>query len=524
MSTFGKVMLVFIVLAWAGFFVLVATVLKTHDKFRAQYENVRGQLALKAKWAKVLAGDPDAGEAIAYDPNYFSESQQVTVRTASGQNLTMSFAELEQRISQQRQGVLQATRSINKALADRGRWWPNVQPQVNAEGVATLTLPGPPNLTTPNNQNTVFVFEAVQKWDDPIVPGAPTSIDVNGRRTRFVGEFKVSGVNGNTVTLEPAMPLTDAEKALVLQSAQAGVLWNLYETMPTDSYAPLADATEADIAALIDDALETQYLQHGQQANEEIHVPEQIFVLVEFQKDFVDLSQEQKATLESNAWMFKPFAHENIDGAPLMNSQGQPVTVNVAEIVKKGTRARFNLPTANILTGMNVGGSQLATEVPPNPARPSEGKFTREFWRPLNDYPQILRRFYAHRPLILHNIAELVTDNKMMAESIKNLNTHLAARQALTADLTSAKSRLTEEKDLIVAYQEGLQGRADALAAAIADLKQRNQELVQELERLQLERKKQLEEGIASAPGDEPPAEQPAGEAEGDRTAVGRRQ
>jgi len=519
MSTFGKVLLFFIILAWAGFFVLAATVLKTQDLFRTQYETVKTELALKEQWASQLGGETDPDNFVP-DPKYFDPNKAITVRTASGQTLTITPAELRKMIDDQRDGVLQAVRAINDALADRGRWWPNVQPQVNAQGVATLTLPGPPNLTEGASQNTVFVFEAVQAFDAPVAPGTPANLtDLNGRRTRYVGEFKVQSVNGNVVTLEPAMPLTDAEKQLIVQSAQSGAPWNLYETMPTDSYAPLADATEADIAALIDASLVQMYLQHGQPANEEIHAPEQIFVLVEFQKDFADLSQEQKTTLESNAWMFKPYVHENIDGQPLVDAQGAPVTVNVAEIVAKGTRARFNLPTANTLTSMTVGGDQLATEVPPNPARPEEGKFIREYWRPLNDYWQIFRRFYAQRPIMLHRLAELNTDNKSMAESIKNLQSHLAAREQLKAALDSDSKRLTEEKDIVTAYQDGLQARTDALAAAIADLRRKNQDLVQELDRLQLERKRQLEEGIASAPEAEPAPAQPAG----DRTAGGRR-
>jgi hypothetical protein len=531
MSTFGKVLLFFIVLAWAGFFVMTATVLKTHAKFRTQYETVKAELDQKTRWVYALEGNFPQADLVNPDSKYVNRNAPITVRPPQGQPITITVDDLEKRISEQRDGVMQALRALNDALADRGRWWPNVQPQVNAQGVATVTLAAPPSLTLQNQQNTVFVFEAVQPFDAPYTPGAPATLDIAGanpaRRTRYVGEFKVTGVNGNAVTLEPAMPLTDAEKQqiqesaqFVQQNAQLGASWNLYETMPTDSYAPLDGATPDDVKALIDDSLEAMYLQHGQAPAAETP-PERIFVLVQFNKDFADLSQAQKDELKSKAWMFdEAFPIKDIDDNPRLDASGNSLTVNVAEIIKKDARARFNLPTAEKLTSMTVDGAQLAQEVQPNPNLPQEGKLTREYWRPLYDYAQIFRRFYAQRPILLHRLAELNTDNQSMQESVNSLNAYFAKREALKGLLEKERDRLTQEKDLLVAYQEALQSRADLLASSITDLRKKNQELEQEFARLQLERKRQLEEGITGAPAADETEETPV-EAGGERTARG---
>lgn len=112
-------------------------------------------------------------------------------------------------------GTIDLDVALNNAVASRGRIWENAAAVVNDDGTVTVTVAAP----TPHQINsnlTLFVFDA---------PGDPGL-------GKYLGEFKVTAVAENQVTLAPALKPTAAEQERL--TAASGRGWTLYDLMPLD--------------------------------------------------------------------------------------------------------------------------------------------------------------------------------------------------------------------------------------------------------------------------------------------------
>lgn len=118
-------------------------------------------------------------------------------------------------------GIRQLRLELNTFLMDRGRAWFNcdakvkVNPEEGSAEVAVTTDQPAPNGITDNT--VVYAFEEA---------------DVQKNKGRYLGEFKVTKVDGKQSLLAPTSRLTPRE-AERLAAAQRP--WTLYELMPRDN-------------------------------------------------------------------------------------------------------------------------------------------------------------------------------------------------------------------------------------------------------------------------------------------------
>lgn len=113
-------------------------------------------------------------------------------------------------------GIVDLQVALDRVSLSRGRVWENATAAVGADGTVQVTVaePVPHQITT---NLTLFAFDA---------PGDPG-------QGRYLGEFKVTAVAENQVTLAPALkPSPEAQEAV---AAANGRGWTLYDIMPVDT-------------------------------------------------------------------------------------------------------------------------------------------------------------------------------------------------------------------------------------------------------------------------------------------------
>lgn len=175
MSTWNKVLVGLIVVATLGYAYLAAKAFKRQEELRTSIASDRAQL------------------------EGLEQQNRVALEGEEGNP-----------------GTVDLDVALNNALASRGRIWENAAAVVNADGTVTVTVAAP----TPHQINsnlTLFVFDA---------PGDPGL-------GKYLGEFKVTAVAENLVTLAPALKPTAAEQERL--AAAGGRGWTLYDLMPLDN-------------------------------------------------------------------------------------------------------------------------------------------------------------------------------------------------------------------------------------------------------------------------------------------------
>ncbi len=134
----------------------------------------------------------------------------------------------------------------------RGRVWreavpAGVDPQT---GVARATLPNAD--TSGIDTNTiVFLFEE----------GEPNAADPTQGK-QYLGEFRVSGVDGQQLTLSPVLEMDQFETDRLADSTGP---WALYETMPVDRQEIFAGMSEEELRRLLPAATVDEYIRSGQE-------------------------------------------------------------------------------------------------------------------------------------------------------------------------------------------------------------------------------------------------------------------
>ncbi|MGY8767036.1 MAG: hypothetical protein ACKVH8_01230 [Pirellulales bacterium] len=153
--------------------------------------------------------------------------------------------------------VLQGRSDIDRMLHARGRIWRNCQHGAINNGTVGVTLslqadPTDPNAAAPvpsfdpTQQSIVYVFSEIATPQGLVIPEA------------YVGEFIVTNVNGQNVTLKPSYP----NDRLMQRIASAQNSWAVYDQMPIDNAEVFseelqgADGTRDDnqIASILDNA------------------------------------------------------------------------------------------------------------------------------------------------------------------------------------------------------------------------------------------------------------------------------
>jgi hypothetical protein len=144
-------------------------------------------------------------------------------------------------------GIRQYTTLLQDLLLDRGRVWTGTRGQLTPTGDASVAIEKPKPAGIPP-KSVLYVFE-----------GRPAI--QNGS---YLGEFKVTAATDASVTLSPAAHMTAAELQRI---SQGDTKWVLFETMPVDREWVFGGMSDADLAAVLPEAIREPFL-HGDKPKE----------------------------------------------------------------------------------------------------------------------------------------------------------------------------------------------------------------------------------------------------------------
>src|SRR3569623_1964633 len=152
-------------------------------------------------------------------------------------------------------GVRQLHVLLHDLLVGRGRVWGKARrgKVETAYGDLSVTIEAP----TPHmikDGSLLYVFEK-NELTNPDTPAGGL----------FLGEFKVAGVNNQSIALTPAQRPSPRELAKIVNSKSE---WALYEIMPADRHAAFAGMDAAELAQLIPSSTRKEYADDGQPAPE----------------------------------------------------------------------------------------------------------------------------------------------------------------------------------------------------------------------------------------------------------------
>lgn len=135
----------------------------------------------------------------------------------------------------------------------RGQVWRDVMPAgFDAETAtlrATVESPQPSGIEA---DTILFLFEQ----GEPALPDP-------SQGAQYLGEFRVTGVVQQEVTLEPMLPMDELE---IQRLASSQGPWVLHETMPVDRYSLFTDRTEEQLRAWLPEESVTEYIRQGTEA------------------------------------------------------------------------------------------------------------------------------------------------------------------------------------------------------------------------------------------------------------------
>lgn len=145
-------------------------------------------------------------------------------------------------------GIHCLERQLRETLINRGRVWDKCEPaEKRATNPAQAEVAVNTDKPVPNGITVKMVLYVFEEGDDQN-PG------------NYIGEFKVTQVAENRVSLANTMTLTDRE--LKRLNASKGP-WILYELMPADRHDVFADMTDEKKNAVLPEASRPEYLRDG---------------------------------------------------------------------------------------------------------------------------------------------------------------------------------------------------------------------------------------------------------------------
>jgi hypothetical protein len=337
---------------------------------------------------------------------------------------------------------------LDAALFGRGKAWMNCSPQFDA---ATGTV--------------LVRFDQPHHIDDKIILNAFQGLD-NPGSGRYMGEFKVSGVEGNNVMLTPTYTPGAARRAL-LQQAHAP--WSLYEVLPADKNELFAGMSEEDIREMLPKLLRQQ----PGEANDDFQARriEHEELVAEYLQDNKPIKPDDPPRWQEimGTQVVIKFVKEQTD----LNEQAKAAlrAIDFGEnLVKSGVVMKVDLQTAAELVRLG-----LAQEV------------ERRYQRNLRDYSYILREFHRRLPLLEDQIANLQKDLDYLTQANQEADKHLAEARKKEADMQQELTLVNKERQVVGGFRDTLQERLDKTNAEIARLREENQRLAAQLARRQLE-------------------------------------
>ena len=213
MSLWNKILLGLVALASLGFFYVAARTLKTQKSWREYVQVLQHKLVVQTEEnRKLLESDQEGNK-----------------------------------------GIRRLSADLQRLLINRGRIWQKCEPgKVAASGQVAVNVEqagGPGKIS---DKMVVYVFE---EGDDQ-------------QPREYLGEFKITELAENKVTLAPTLTLTGRE---IKQLSGSKGPWTLYELMPADRHLAFADLSEDERRALfpkdvVPKEIVDEYVRDGQPA------------------------------------------------------------------------------------------------------------------------------------------------------------------------------------------------------------------------------------------------------------------
>jgi hypothetical protein len=246
MSIVRYVLIGLIFLASLGFAYLAASTLKTQASWRMRVAEFENKLPGVIQENETL----EFGDAQANATPYRPEDGLLKADQSTRGKL----------------GLRQFEVALYDQLVDRGRVWDAQRGQVAAatgDVSVTIDLPNPQI----KDKTVLYAFDK-------------RGVSEGGK---YLGAFKVTGVNEQTVALAPTHTLSPNELKRVNESPAE---WVLYETMPVDRHTAFSGLTDEELTALLPEDTRSEYLRDGKAA-EPTDPPEQVVTDAEGNKKYV---------------------------------------------------------------------------------------------------------------------------------------------------------------------------------------------------------------------------------------------
>jgi hypothetical protein len=452
MSILGRVMLVLVFLCSLGMFYLAVRALKTQDVYRTEY-------------------------------NWYAQKVD---------ELTKKVIELEgkdEQLGQKVRGIVQLDRLINVVITNRGRAWFDCTLADNKNNQFVVQVDNPnPHLIS--DKNVLHVFEQAPDLN-------AKGIFVDQRVLRYIGEFRVGGVNAAQVTLipggyDPQKPVPTVVQMQVARMANAQGPLALYEQLPIDIHEVWMSAKElypdpqAFVAAFFPESMpekekiRAEFLRHGGPADAN-DPPERILVGVRFNLNYADLPADKKAELSAQG--FNEVNEITPAGDVLTDDQGNPRRIQVFNVIKKDDVAYFLLGSpdrnkpegpAGWLTRTRVGDVVVGQEV------------SRTYHRPLRDYGLFFRQVARGLPVLENRRGELILSIDSKKKEQQLIEGNQTYERGVKQELETEKTTVGKERAVVQQLQKELEVELTDAHAKIAKLDVENQKLAEEYRRLQI--------------------------------------
>lgn len=236
------VVVVFIVFATVGYFLLAAEALRINAVLRSRVNKLESDLAKVDSKINALQKGTTDGSLIGQLRNETWPNDAPAPIAEDAESIP-SRVELNHKLHL----ATRARGPVWRKVALAGFDAPTNAVRINIES------PVPPGLAA---DTVVFLFEA----------GEPELPEANGapRGPQYLGEFRVTKVDGQVATLEPVLPLDDFERQRLSGSR---VPWVMHEVMPNDRYEIFAGLSEEELKKQIPPQSVNEYLRHGKPAN-----------------------------------------------------------------------------------------------------------------------------------------------------------------------------------------------------------------------------------------------------------------
>ena len=303
-------------------------------------------------------------------------------------------------------------------------------------------------------------------------------LDVRGQictvPTAYLGEFTVMGTQPESITLQPTIPLSELQIA-VLNDPQS--TWSLLEMMPVDSHQAFEDLNEDNKRALFPEQLVNEYIRHGQLiefADRDIVAAERTMIRIEFKESYndivVDATDEPPLLPSSN---FDTLGQ----AVPAWLRQGGEGELAGRIEVEAGEIALFDANTAQQLIT-----DEIAEEL--------DRVYVRQLW----DYEFLFHKLYRQSMIVEDKIAVTRQDIAHIEEATAKTLQSVKYRKEEFANLDHDKTGFDYERDQITRYHESLDKRYRETLRQLSTLYQESLVLAQ-----QLSAESQLVEGIVNA-------------------------